>query len=73
MFFGVPDEIKDVTRVSRMVRKRILIYRMTSFDYRKVFGVTGNVPGMTNGFREFTRGATHPGEAHRPWGWHTSP
>ena len=29
---------------------------MTSFDYRKVFGVTGNVPGMTNGFREFTGG-----------------
>ena len=39
-----------------MVRKRRLIYRMTSFDYRKVFGVTGNVPGMTNGFREFTGG-----------------
>ena len=29
---------------------------MTSFDYRKVFRVTGNVPGMTNGFREFTGG-----------------
>ena len=68
MLFGVPDEITDVTRVSGMVRKRRLIYRMTSFDYRKVFGVTGNVPGMTNGFREFTGGATHPGEAHRPWG-----
>ena len=54
MFFGVPDEITDVTRVSGMVRKRRLIYRMTSFDYRKVFGVTGNVPGMTNGFRVFT-------------------
>ena len=68
MLFGVPDEITDVTRVSRMVQKRRLIYRMTSFDYRKVFGVTGNinVPGMTNGFREFTGGATHPGEAHRP-------
>ena len=68
MLFGVPDEITDVTRVSGMVRKRRLIYRMTSFDYRKVFGVTGNVPGMTNGFREFTGGATHPGEAHRLWG-----
>ena len=70
MLFGVPDGITDVTRVSGMVRKRRLIYRMTSFDYRKVFGVTGNVPGMTNGFREFTGGggATHPGEAHRPWG-----
>ena len=42
MLFGVPDEITDVTRVSGMVRKRRLIYRMTSFDYRKVFGVTGN-------------------------------
>ena len=68
MLFGVPDEITDVTRVSGMVRKRRLIYRMTSFDYRKVFRVTGNVPGMTNGFREFTGGATHPGEAHRLWG-----
>ena len=73
MLFGVPDEITDVTRVSGMVRKRRLIYRMTSFDYRKVFGVTGNVPGMTNGFREFTGGATHPGEAHRTWRRHTSP
>ena len=62
MLFGVPDEITDVTRVSGMVRKRRLIYRMTSFDYRKVFGVTGNVPGMTNGFREFTGGAPTPGK-----------
>ena len=62
---GVPDEITDVTRVSGMVRRRRLIYRMTSFDYRKVFGINGNVPGMTNGFRVFTGGATHPGEAHR--------
>ena len=54
--FGVPDEITGITRVSEMVRKRILIYRMTSFDYRKVFGVTGNVPGMTNGIREFIGG-----------------
>lgn len=60
MLFGVPDEITDVTRVSGMVRKRRLIYRMTSFDYRKVFGVTGNVPGMTNGFREFTGGGGQP-------------
>ena len=42
MLFGVPDDITDVTRVSGMVRKRRLIYRMTSFVYRKVFGVTGN-------------------------------
>ena len=63
MLFGVPDEITDVMRVSGMVRKRRLIYRMTSFDYRKVFGVTGNVPGMTNGFREFTgRGQPTPGK-----------
>ena len=41
---------------------------MTSFDCRKVFGVAGNVPGITNGFREFTGGATHPGEAYRLWG-----
>ena len=64
MLFGVPDEITDVTRVSGMVRKRRLIYRMTSFDYRKVFGVTGNdewVPGVHR-----RGGATHPGEAHRP-------
>ena len=66
MLFGVPDEITDVTRVSRMVRKQRLIYRMTSFDYRKVFGVTRNVLGMTNGFRMFTGGAAHLGEAHRP-------
>ena len=67
MLFGVPDEITDVTRASGMVRKQRLIYRMISFDYRKVFGVTGNVSGMTNGFLEFTGGAaTHPGEAHRP-------
>ena len=43
-----------------MVRKRRLIYRMTSFDYRKVFGVTGNVSGMTNGFRVFTGGGGQP-------------
>ena len=60
--FGVPDEITDITRVSGMVRKRRLIYRITSFDYRKVFGVTGNVPGMKNGFREFTGGAPTSGK-----------
>ena len=75
MLFGVPDEITDVTRVSGMVRKRRLIYRMTSFDYRKVFGVTGNVPGMTNGFREFTGGGQPtPGKPIGIWGGgHTSP
>ena len=60
VLFGVPDETTDVTRVSGMVPKRRLIYRMTSFDYRKVFGVTGNVPGMTNGFREVTGGRGQP-------------
>ena len=52
--FGVPDEITDVTRVSGMVRKRRLIYRMVSFGHRKVSGNSGSVPGVTNGFREFT-------------------
>ena len=60
MLFGVPNEITDVTRVFGMVRKLRLIYRMSSFGYRKVFGVTGNVPGMTNGFREFTEGGNPP-------------
>ena len=42
---------------------------MTSFDYRKVFGVTGNVPGMTNGFREFTGGGQPtPGKSIGIWG-----
>ena len=36
--FGVPDEITDVMRVSGMVRKQRLIYRMVSFGYVKVFG-----------------------------------
>ena len=66
MLFGVPDEITDVTRVSGMVRKRRLIYRMTSFDYRKVFGVTGNVPVSDEWVPDVHRGAAHPGEAHRP-------
>ena len=69
MLFRVPDEITNVTRVSGVVRKRRLIYRMTSFDYRKVFGVTGNVPGMTNGFREFTGGGQPtPGKPIGIWG-----
>ena len=47
-----------------MVRRRRLVYRMTSFDYRKVFGITGNVPGVTNGFRMFTgRGQPTRGKA----------
>ena len=35
---------------------------MTSFDYRKTFGVTGNVPEMTNGFRVVTGGQPTPGK-----------
>ena len=62
MLFGVLDEIMDVARVSGMVRRQRLIYRMTSFDYRKVFGVIGNVSGMTNGFRMFTGGQPTPGK-----------
>ena len=74
MLIGVPDDIMDVTWVSGMVQKRRLIYRMTSFDYRKVFGVTGNVPGMTNGFREFTGGGQLTlGKPIGIWGGHTSP
>ena len=72
MLFGVPDEITDVTRVSVMVRKRRLIYRMILFYYRKVFGVIGNVSGMTNGFREFIGGVIYFGEVYRYWGWRIS-
>ena len=54
MLFGVPDEISDVTRVSGMVRKRRLIYRMVSFGYWKVSGIIGSVSGVTNGFWVFT-------------------
>ena len=64
MLFGVPDEITVVTRVSGMVRRRRLIYRFVSFGYRKFSGITGIVPGVTNGFQVFTgRGTTHPGVA----------
>ena len=54
MLFGVPDEITDVTTIFGMVQKRRLIYRMVSFGHRKVSGITGSVPGVTNGFRVFT-------------------
>ena len=54
MFFGVPDDITDVARVSGMVQKQILIYRMVSFGHRKVPGNSDSVPGVTNGFRVFT-------------------
>ena len=75
MLFGVPDEITDVTRVSGMVRKQRLIYRMTSFHYQKVFIITGNVPGVMNGFRVFTGRGHPPGsESNRPMGvWGAAP
>ena len=70
MLFGVPDEITDVTRVSEMVRRRRLIYRMTSFYYRKVFGITGNdewVPDVHRGGGEPTPGKPIGlGVAHQP-------
>src|SRR6187399_215653 len=41
--FGVPDEIPDMTRVSGMVRRRRLIYRMKGFGVPEVFrGASGN-------------------------------
>jgi len=56
MLSGVSDEITDIARVSGMVRKRRLIYRMTSFGYRKVFvhyrksfGLIGSVLGVPGG------------------------
>ena len=36
--FGVPDEIPDMTRVSGIVRRRRLIYRMKGFGVRKCSG-----------------------------------
>ena len=54
MLFGVPDEITDVMRVSGMVWKRILIYRMVSFGHRKVSVNSDSVPGVTNEFQVFT-------------------
>ena len=77
MLFGVPDEITDVTRVSGVVRKQRLIYRMTSFDYRKVFGVTGNdewVPGVHRGGQPTPGKPIGLGVAHQPLvGWWDSP
>ena len=74
MLFGVPNEITDVTRVFGMVRRRRLIYRMTSFDYQKLFGITGNVPGVTNGFRKFTgRGEPSRREPNRLMGGAPAP
>ena len=64
MLFGVPDEITDVTRVSGMVRKQRFIFRVTSFDYRKVFGHYRECSGSDKWVPEVHReGATLPGEA----------
>ena len=53
MLFGVPDEIPEVTRRSRMVRRERIIYRKCCFGHRESFGVTryctgttGRVPGV---------------------------
>ena len=82
MLFGVPDEITDVTRVSEMVRRRRLIYRMTSFDYRKVFGHYQECTGSDEWVLEVhSEGGNPPGGspkdlwvAHQPLvGWWDSP
>ena len=63
----VPDEIMDVTRVSGMVRRRRLIYRMTSFGYRKVFGHYRECTGSDEWVpKVHGEGETLPGEAQRP-------
>ena len=74
MLFGVPDEITDVTRVSGMVRKRRLIYRMTSFGYRKVFvhyrksfGLIGSVLGVPGGMPGTIRRVSRPKGSHGLW------
>ena len=60
MLFGVPDEITDVKRVSGMVPKRRLIYRMTSFGYRKVFVHYRKVSGSSVVYRECREGCRGP-------------
>ena len=82
MLFRVPHETTDVTRVSGMVQKRRLIYRMTSFGYRKVFGhyrdCTGSYEWVPDVHQE---GANPPGGRpkalgveHQPLvGWWDSP
>src|SRR6187399_491161 len=44
--FGVPDEIPDVKRVSGMVRRRRLIYRMKGFGVRKCSGEHREIGGV---------------------------
>ena len=71
---GASDEITDVTRVSEMVRKQRLIYRIVSFGLPKDFGhyreCTGSDEWVLGFYRE---GATHPGENPIAHGWRTSP
>ena len=80
--FGVPDEIPDMTRVSGMVRRRRLIYRMKGFGVPEVFrGASGNrrSTGRVFGGPEVVLGLVgHKGEHHSPQGavrppWALSP
>ena len=82
MLFGVPDEITYVTGVSVMVWRRRLIYRMTSFGYRKVFGHYRECTGSDEWVPEVHREGGNPpggspmalGVAHQPLvGWWDSP
>ena len=49
MLFGAPDEITDMTRSSRMVRRKRLIYRLIVFGLRKGFGMHGVFIGAPEG------------------------
>ena len=70
--FGVPDEIPDMTRVSGMVRRRRLIYRMKGFGVRKCSGEhreIGGVPERVSGVPEVFLGLMgHKGGHHSPQG-----
>ena len=72
--FGVPDEITDVTRVSKMVQKRRLIYRMVSFGLWKDFGHFQQCTGSDEWVSGFHReGPTHPVVRPIVLEWRTSP
>ena len=60
MFFGVPDEITDVTRSSGMVRKRRLTYMKLVIGFRKVFGHSRQCTGSD----EWVPGAHWMGPPH---------
>ena len=49
MLFEVPDEITDMTRSSKMVRRQRLIYRTMLFGHRKGFGLYQLVIGSPEG------------------------